>query len=85
MSPIFKKLPGFISLIRSFPCHFQTIDAYLPNLLVAPNFQLYKFSKSESGSFIEKKMFIKDIKTDFVPLHFVKGIFYFKFDHEIFD
>ena len=80
MNQIFKKIPGFVTLIRSFPRPFQTINAYLPKFPLEPDFQLIEFSKSESGSFVEKKMLVKDIKTDLIPLHFVKGIFsYFKF------
>ena len=71
----FKKIPGFLSLIRSFSFRFQTVNAYLPKFPLEPDFQLMEFSKSESGSFVEKTMFVKDIKTDLIPLHFVKGIF----------
>jgi hypothetical protein len=75
MNPIFKKIPGFVSLIRPFPFQFQTIQAYLPKVPFDPDYELTVCSKSESGSFSEKKILFRDIKTDVFPLHFVKGIF----------
>ena len=74
MNPIFKKIPGFVSLIRPFPCFkFQKIEAD-PTIRFYPKLQLTVFSKNKSGSFKKKKISFGDIKDDYFPLHFVKGI-----------
>ena len=75
MNAIFKKIPGFISLIHPFPFHFQTIEGD-PNLPFDPKLELTLFSKTESG-FSEKKIKFRDIKEDYCPLHLVKGNIHF--------
>ena len=81
MNSIFKKIPGFVSLIPPFRFHFQTIknDTDLP---FDPKLELTLFSKTESG-FRENKIRFRDIKEDVCPLHFVKGNIHFRLKRNI--
>ena len=76
MNAIFQKIPGFVSLIRPFPFHFQTIKTD-PNFPFDPWRELTLFSKTESG-FLENKVRFLDIKEDNCPLYFVKGNIYLR-------
>ena len=77
MNPIFKKIPGFISLIPSFPCfRFQTIKAILSKLPFSSYLELTIFSKTETGAFKEEEILLRDIKSDLFLLHFVQGKFH---------
>ena len=75
MNAIFKKIPGFVSLIHPIPFHFQTIKND-PDLPFDPMLELTLFTKTESG-FRENKIRFQDIKEDLCPLCFVKGNIHF--------